>query len=76
MKEDDLIEELHKIREVIWKEAGGTPAAYAQYYFKMSQKRFAAEKAAQKKEKCSAKPKAKAPARQSGKRQRKSRAVL
>ena len=48
MKEVDPVEELHKIRQAICKEAGGTPAAYARYYFEMSQKRVAAAKAPKK----------------------------
>ncbi len=55
MEEVDPVEELHEIRKAICKEAGGTPAAYARYYFEMSRKRVAAGKA---------------PARDSGKRHR------
>lgn len=71
MKEIDPVEELHKIRKVIMKEAGGTPKAYAQYYYEMSQKRLAAGKAAQKDKESPVKPKQKAATRNSGKRQRK-----
>ena len=65
MKEVDPVEELHKIRKAICKEAGGTPAAYAQYYYEMSQKRLAAL----------AKPTVKATVRNPGKRRRKVVAV-
>ncbi|MDR1534848.1 MAG: hypothetical protein LBU64_07100 [Planctomycetota bacterium] len=71
MKEIDPVEELHKIRGAICKEAGGTPAAYAQYYYEMSQKRLAADKAAQKVKEGPAKSKTKAVANKTGKRQRK-----
>ncbi len=42
-EEDDIIEELHRIRWQIYKEAGGTPEAYARFYMKMGQERLAAE---------------------------------
>ncbi len=48
MKEIDPIEELHRIRRAICKEAGGTAADYIRYYMEMSKKRLAREKAAQK----------------------------
>lgn len=53
MQESDPIEELHKIRKSICLEAGGTPAAYARYYFEMSKKRIRAGAAAGK---CHRKP--------------------
>jgi len=65
MKEVDPVEELHKIRQAICKEAGGTPAAYARYYFEMSQKRAAA---AQAPKKGKAKPAAKTSTGKAGKR--------
>lgn len=71
MNEDDPVRELHKIREAIWREAGGTAAAYARYYFEIGQKRHAASQAAQKDKKDPEKPKTKTPARRSGKLQRK-----
>lgn len=71
MKEIDPVEELHKIRRAICKEVGGTPAAYAQYYFEMSQKRLAADKAAQKGKKSAMKPATKAVGHKSDKRKRK-----
>ena len=48
MKEEDPIEELHKIRKAICEKAGGTPADYIRHYMEMSKKRVAKEKAAQK----------------------------
>lgn len=66
MKEIDLVEELHKIRRAICKEAGGTPAAYAQYYYEMSQARLAADKAAQKAGKARTKSKAASTVHKSG----------
>jgi hypothetical protein len=44
MREADPVEELHNIRKAIMKEAGGTPVAYARYYFEMGRKRLAASK--------------------------------
>ena len=70
MKEIDPVEELHKIRKAICKEVGGTAAAYAQYYYEMSQKRLIADKASQKAKKSPAKSKNKAAAHKTGKRQR------
>ena len=51
MKEIDPVEELHRIRRAICKEVGGTPEAYAKYYYDLDQKRLAAEKTASKKKK-------------------------
>ncbi len=73
MKEIDPVEELHKIRQAICKEAGGTPAAYARYYFELSQERIAAKKpapAGSKHLKPSVKPDAKASVRKAGKRRK------
>lgn len=71
MKEIDPVEELHKIRRAICKEAGGTPAAYAQYYYEMSQKRLAADKAARKGKKGPTKSEPKAAVHKSTKSRRK-----
>lgn len=71
MKEIDPVEELHKIRRAIMKEAGGTPKAYAQYYYEMSQKRLADSKAAHQGKESPAKPKKRAAVHNSRKRQRK-----
>jgi len=40
MKEIDPIEELHQIRQKIYKEAGGTPESLVRYYMKL-QKQYA-----------------------------------
>ncbi len=72
MKEIDPVEELHEIRRAICKEAGGTPAAYARYYYEMSQRRIAAANATTPNDKKAlTKPTERTPARTHGKRPRK-----
>ncbi len=74
MNEDDPVEELHKIRQAIWKKAGGTPEAYAQYYYEIGQRRLAVSKATCKDKALSAKAINKTGSRKLG-RQRKKIAV-
>lgn len=62
-KDVDPVEELHKIRRAIWKEAGGTPDAYAQYYYEISQKRIVAGKTEKSPKTLRKTPKAKTPTR-------------
>lgn len=72
-EEDDIIEELHRIRWAIFEKAGGTPEAYVRYYIKKGEERLAAEKAAKEAEEKRAKRIAKTTAprsKKSGKRQR------
>ena len=70
MKDDDPVEELHRIRRQICKKAGGTPAAYVRYYLEMDREKVAADKAAE-----TAPPPTKASARKPGAR-RKIKAVV
>ncbi len=44
-EEDDIIAEIHRIREEIWEKAGGTPEAYGRYYQEKGRQRLAAEAA-------------------------------
>ncbi len=68
MKDDDPVEELHRIRRQICKKAGGTPADYVRYYLEMDREKVKAAEAA--------KPAAKASARKPGARRRKVGAVV
>lgn len=73
MKDVDPVEELHKIRREICKNAGGTPADYFRYYLEMDKKNAAANKPEPlqgKPRQPPAKPKEKAPARGTGKRRK------
>ena len=65
-EEEDIIEELHRIRWAIFEEAGGTPEAYGQHYVDLDKKRLAAEKAAREKQEKPAKPARRAAASRSG----------
>jgi hypothetical protein len=85
MKEKDIdpVEELHRIRRQICKEAGGTTEDYFRYYLEMDREKVAARKAAEagatpartkavqsKPRRKSAKPAAKVAARKPGQRRK------
>lgn len=46
MKDDDPVEELHRIRRQICKKAGGTPADYVRYYLEMDREKVKAAETA------------------------------